>query len=195
MKDTARRWILIGSFALILAALAFILPVLLHRGAPKLSLSETRVFVTPEVTPEVESIQLRTPVPTPVPVVATPEPVYPAHAVNLLVNGIPLFTLDSREVAEQLVRIYLEECAYENLDASTVLRTAAIDADKICVSLYLKTEQYPHYPLARQAKIKRKNPPPCQLYWKTSKLVAGYKAYGDPYGIRTHECMRERHMS
>ncbi len=129
MKDATRRWILIGSFALILAALAFVLPVLLHRGAPKLSLSETRVVVTPEVTPEVESIQLRTPVPTPVPVVATPEPVYPAHAVNLLVNGIPLFTLDSREVAEQLVRSYLEECAYENLDGSTVLRTAAIDAE------------------------------------------------------------------
>ena len=34
----------------------------------------------------------------------------------------------------------------------------------------------------RQAKIKRKNPPPCQLYCKTSELVAGYKANGEAYG-------------
>ena len=43
--------------------------------------------------------------------------------INLLVNGTPLFALDSREVAEQLVYLYLEECANENLDANAFLLT------------------------------------------------------------------------
>ncbi|MBQ1820192.1 MAG: M23 family metallopeptidase [Clostridia bacterium] len=128
MKDPAKRWILIGSFAFVMIALAVLLPLLFHRSEVKLSVSEPRTVVTPEPTTEEDAVTMRTPAPTPVPVVETPVPVYPPKAVNLLVDGVPLFALDSREVSEQLVRTYLEECAYENLDGSTVLRTASIDA-------------------------------------------------------------------
>ena len=128
MKDSAKRWILIGSFAFVMVALAVLVPLLLRRSAIKLSVSEPRTVVTPEPTTEEDAVSMRTPAPTPVRVVETPVPVYPPKAVNLLVDGVPLFALDSREAAEQLVRTYLAECAYENLDGSTVLRTAAVDA-------------------------------------------------------------------
>ena len=36
---------------------------------------------------------------------------------------------------------------------------------------------------------------PYQLYWSTNILVASYKLYGDPDGIRTRECCLERAVS
>ena len=128
MKDSVRRWILIGSFAIVLIALAVAFPLLLHPGETKLSLNEPRVSVTPEPKTEEDAVVILTPEPTPARVIETPVPVYPRGAVNLLVNGEPLFALDNRDIAEQLLQQYLKECAYENLDNASVLLTASIDA-------------------------------------------------------------------
>lgn len=128
MKEGTQRWILLGSFTLLLAALAVVL-MLLKSGMPKLSAAEPRIEVTPEPKTEEDAVRMRTPIPTPVRPVETPRPIYPEKAVNLLVNGSPLFAVDSREAAEQLVRLYLNECAYENLDANAVLLTASVDAE------------------------------------------------------------------
>lgn len=126
MKDGTKRLILIAIFAVVLAALAVALP--LSFGAPKLSAAEPRTVLTPEPKTEEDDVFATTPIPTPVSVPGTPIPVYPKKAVNLLVNGVPLFAVDSREAAEQLVRLYLDECAAERLEANDVLLTATIDA-------------------------------------------------------------------
>ena len=129
MKENQKRWILLGSFLLVLAAVAVLLPLFFSDSKPRLSVSEPRTVITPTPKAEEESVRMRTPVPQPTQAVVTPRPVYPRSAVNLLVNGTPLFALDSREVAEQLVYLYLEECANENLDANAFLLTASIDAE------------------------------------------------------------------
>jgi hypothetical protein len=129
MKENKKLWILLGSFALVLAALAVALPLLIAGGRPKLSAAEPRTFVTPTPKAEEESVRMRTPVPLPTQATPTPRPEYPPKAVNLLVNGVPLFAVDSREAAEQLVYLYFEECANENLDANAFLLTASIDAE------------------------------------------------------------------
>ena len=130
MKDSVRRLLLILGFSVAAALLAAVIPMFVSREVPKLSFLEPRVAVTPEPTPEVEdAVIIRTPDPTPEPFLATPVPVYPRGAVNLLVNGVPLFALDNRGTAELLVRGYLEECAYENPDPDSILLTATIDAD------------------------------------------------------------------
>lgn len=128
MKESTKHWILIGSFALILAALTVGLPLLYAQSTPKSAFSEPVTVITPEPETGEDSIVIRTPAPTPVPVVTTPKPVYPEKAVNILVDAKPLFAVASREVAEQLVRIYLDECAQENLSGNAVLLTASIDA-------------------------------------------------------------------
>ena len=128
MKDTAKRWILIGSFALVLAALAVLLPMFLSDTKPKTLAAEPVTVVTPEPKTEEDDVYVRTPAPTPVPVITTPQPVYPEKAVNLLVDGKPLFAVANREVAEYLVRSFLGECAAENLSGNAVLLTASIDA-------------------------------------------------------------------
>ena len=128
MKESARRWILIGSFAVVLIALAVAFPLLLHPGETKLSANEPRVTLSPEPKTEEDAVVILTPAPTPVRVVETPVPVYPRGAVNLLVNGEPVFALDNRDIAVQLITQYLNECAYENIDGDSVLLTATIDA-------------------------------------------------------------------
>lgn len=129
MKDSAKRWILIGSFAIVLIALAVLLPLLLHPGETTLSLTAERTYVTPEPKTEEDAVVIRTPVPTPERAIETPVPIYPSGAVDLLVDGVPLFALDNHEIADQLVRQYLEACANENVGGSRVLLTAAIDAE------------------------------------------------------------------
>ena len=128
MKDTAKRWILFGSFALVLAGVAAGLPLLVAKTAPKEAFSEPLTVITPEPSTGEDAIDVRTPAPTPVPVITTPQPVYPEKAVNLLVDGKPLMAVASREVAEQLVRIFLDECAHENLSGNAILLSASIDA-------------------------------------------------------------------
>ena len=128
MKDTAKRWILFGSFELVLAGVAAGLPFLVTKTAPKEAFSEPLIVITPEPSTGEDAIDVRTPAPTPVPVITTPQPVYPEKAVNLLVDGKPLMAVASREVAEQLVRIFLDECAHENLSGNAILLSASIDA-------------------------------------------------------------------
>ncbi len=129
MKDSVKRWIMIGGFTLVLAALAVILPLLVSSGKPRTISSEPVTVITPEPKTGEDAVVVRTPEPTPEPVRTTPRPVYPEKAVNLLVDGKPLFAVASREVAEQLVRIFLEECAHENLSGNAILLTASIDAE------------------------------------------------------------------
>lgn len=128
MKATAKHWILIGSLTLILAGLAVLLPLFALRTKPTPAFSEPLTIITPEPKTEEDAIVVFTPEPTPTPAITTPRPVYPEKAVNLLVNGTPLFAVANREVAEQLVRIFLDECAYENLSGNAILLTASIDA-------------------------------------------------------------------
>ena len=129
MKESTKRWILIGSFAVVLTALAVLFPLLLHPGETKLSAAEPRVTPTPAPREtEEDAVAVLTPAPTPARIVETPAPVYPRGAVNLLVDGVPLFALDNHDIAAQLVTQYLNECAYEGLDDASVLLTAAIDA-------------------------------------------------------------------
>ncbi len=129
MKETTKRVILILSFALILAALAVMLPLLFRKGMIKPVSDVPLTVITPEPKTEEDDVVMRTPVPTPVHIIATPTPVYPEKAVTILVNGAPLFAVAGREVADQLVRIYLDECARENLSDNAVLLTASIDAE------------------------------------------------------------------
>jgi murein DD-endopeptidase MepM/ murein hydrolase activator NlpD len=146
MKDSARRWILIGSFAIVLIALTAALPLLLHPGQTKLSVTEERTYITPEPTTAEDAVVIDTPVPTPERIVETPIPVYPSGAVDLLVDGVPLFALDNHEIADQLVHRYLELCANENVESRCVLLTAAVDAELSTVPAtgaveYLTTEE------------------------------------------------------
>ncbi len=129
VKDRRKNRILLSVFTLLLAALAAALPLFFTRETPKLSFSEPRTVITATPRSEESSVRLRTPAPSPTQAVVTPRPVYPKKAVNLLVNGAPLFAVADRETAEQLVYMYLDECAHENLDESTFLLTAQIDAE------------------------------------------------------------------
>ena len=128
MKQSAKHWILIGSFALVLALLAVLVPLLFTDTPPKAALSEPLTVITPEPETGEDAIAIFTPTPSPVPVITTPKPVYPEKAVNLLVDGKPVFAVGSREIAEQLVRVFLDECAGENLSANAILLSASIDA-------------------------------------------------------------------
>ena len=129
VKERRKNLILLLVFALLLAALAAALPLFFAHERPRLSFSEPRTVITPTAKPEESSVRLRTPAPSPTQAILTPRPVYPKKAVNLLVNGTPLFAVADRETAEQLVYLYLDECAHENLDDSTFLLTAQIDAE------------------------------------------------------------------
>lgn len=129
MKNTAKHWILIACFALVLASLAVFLPMFLTETKPKTLASEPVTVITLEPKTEEDDVYVRTPSPTPIPVITTPQPVYPEKAVNLLVNGKPLFAVANRDVAEYLVRSFLNECAAENLSGNAVLLTASIDAE------------------------------------------------------------------
>jgi murein DD-endopeptidase MepM/ murein hydrolase activator NlpD len=129
IKEKTLNRILLGAFAFALAALAVLLPLAFKAGRPRLSLAEPRVILTPEPEAGEDAVKIATPVPTPVHIIETPTPYYPRTAVNLLVNGTPIFAVDSREAAEQLVHLYLEECAFENMERNEVLLKAAIDAE------------------------------------------------------------------
>lgn len=137
MKDKTRYWILIGSFSLALAVLVVLSALLAKPKAPVPSdpdvSGELPSPTAPSPTAGEDAIVVRTPVPTPAHAAETPVPVYPRGAVNVLVNGTALFALDNHSIAEQLIRQYLEECAYENLDANSALLNAAIDAELVTV--------------------------------------------------------------
>ena len=126
MKDKTLRWILIGAFAAVLLAIVAVFALLPGHGAIRLSLTEARTIVTP--TPGLEEFSLDTPsaAPTPVHIIQTPKPILPDTAVNLLVDGTPLFALDSRETAKLLLDAYFEKCAYENIGENSFLLKAAI---------------------------------------------------------------------
>lgn len=129
MKQSAKHWILIGVFAFVLALLAVLVPLLFTGVPPKAAVSEPLTVITPEPETGEDVIAIFTPTPSPTPVITTPKPVYPEKAVNLLVDGKPVFAVGSREIAEQLVRVFLDECAEENLSANAILLSASIDAE------------------------------------------------------------------
>lgn len=128
MKQSTKHWILIGSFTLVLVLFAVLVPLLFAKDLPKAAFSEPVTVITPEPETGEDAIAFFTPTPSPVPVITTPKPVYPEKAVNLLVDGKPLFAVAGHEVAEQLVRVFLDECASENLSENAILLSASIDA-------------------------------------------------------------------
>ena len=128
MKESTKHWIMIGSFTLVLALLAVLVPLFFSGVRPKAAVLTPVTVITPEPETVEDAIAIFTPTPSPVPVITTPKPVYPEKAVNLLVDGKPLMAVASREVAEQLVRVFLDECAAENLSANAILLSASIDA-------------------------------------------------------------------
>jgi murein DD-endopeptidase MepM/ murein hydrolase activator NlpD len=129
VKEKTLGRILLGGVAFVLVVLAVLLPATRGDAAPKLSAAEPRVILTPVPKPEEDAVKAATPVPTPVHIIETPTPYLPRSAVNLLVNGTPIFAVDSREAADRLVHLYLEECAYENMGENAVLLKAAVDAE------------------------------------------------------------------
>ena len=124
--DKKLQRILIAAFAAALCALVAVLVWTTDRYDIRLSAAEPHTVITP--TPDIEEFSLRTqtPAPTPIHIIQTPLPILPKTAVNLLVDGTPLFALDSRETAQLLIDAYFQTCAYENLDENTFLLKAAI---------------------------------------------------------------------
>jgi len=129
MRDGTLRKILLAGFAGVLVLLAVVFALLPGFQTPKLSLLEPRVVETP--TPDLEeySIEAQTAPPSGMRTASTPAPVYPKTAVNLLVDGVPLFALDSRETVELLIRAYLERCAYEGVAENSILLKASVAAE------------------------------------------------------------------
>ena len=126
MKDKTLRWILFGAFAAALIAIVAVMALLPGRRPIRLSVSEPRTYVTP--TPGLEEFSLKTPTPAPTPIhiIQTPRPVLPEKAVNLIVDGAPLFALDDRETARLLVDAYFRRCAEENIDENSFLLKATV---------------------------------------------------------------------
>lgn len=116
MKE--RHWtaILFGGSAALLLSLLVLSSVF---SSPPLRLAATEEHVllspspSPTPTPMVVTDVFPLPSPTPVPTAAAP---MPKGSVNLLVNGFPLFALDSRDTAVALVTDYLACCAAEPLN-------------------------------------------------------------------------------
>lgn len=106
--------------------------VLLAAGVLRPSLSLSLPRTAPSAVPAEVQIELSvTPTPTEKPTVS-PVPsavVYPPNAVNLLVNGSPLFALSGKDAAEQMLSDYLSVCASENLTGEESLIRAYIDAE------------------------------------------------------------------
>ena len=129
MRQRHLTWIL---FLGVLSAVVLGVFVLLAVGVlrPKLALSRPFEAATPE--PEAIDIALSvTPSPTPAasPTPPPTAPPFPQDAVNLLVNGTPLFALSDRASVEQLLNEYLATCAYEELTSYEHLIRAYIDAE------------------------------------------------------------------
>lgn len=129
IKEKTFNRILLGAFAFVLAALTVLLPLAFGIGSPRLSAAEPRTVLTPEPEAGEDDVKIATPVPTPVHIIETPTPYYPRTAVNLLVNGTPIFAVDSRDAADRLVHLYLEECAFENMEHNEILLKASVDAE------------------------------------------------------------------
>ena len=126
MKDRKVFWILIGGFTAALIAIVAVMTLLPGRAPIRLSSLEPRTYVTP--TPDLEEFSLRTPTPAPTPIhiIQTPRPILPETAVNLIVDGTPLFALDSRETARLLIDAYFRKCAEENIDENSFLLKASV---------------------------------------------------------------------
>ena len=129
MRDGNLRKILLAGFAGVLVLLAVVFALLPGFQTPKISVLEPRVVETAAPDPEEFSIEALSPQPSGMLVVRTPAPVYPDTAVNLLVDGVPLFALDSRETTELLIRTYLDRCAYEGVGENCILLKASVAAE------------------------------------------------------------------
>ena len=71
-----------------------------------------------------------------------------SRAVNLQVNGVPVFGLPGKDIAEYLLDEYLSECAHENLSETEHLIRAYIDAE-ISVSPFDGSVEYLGYDEAK----------------------------------------------
>lgn len=126
--------LMIGTFALYAAGIF----------RPVLSVLQADTFETPA--PDQSSSSA---VPSPVPASspkASPKPAQPrsSKAISLQVNGVPVFGLPGKDIAEHLLDEYLSYCAYENLTETEHLIRAYIDAE-ISVSSYDGSAEYLTY--------------------------------------------------
>jgi murein DD-endopeptidase MepM/ murein hydrolase activator NlpD len=127
MKDRKMRLLLLAGFMILLFFGVAVAALLSGNRAPKLSSLEPHTVITPTPgTEQQDSVIARTAKATPVHLIRTPAPVLPENAVNLLSDGDALFALDSRETAELLLRTYFQQCAYENIDANSILLKATL---------------------------------------------------------------------
>ena len=128
MKE--RHWTAIffgGSATLLLFLL--VLGSFFSDTPPRLAATEEHILLSPSPsptpTPMVVTDVIPLPTATPAPTASAP---MPKGSVNLLVNGFPLFALDSRETAVTLVNDYLAYCAAEPLnDNERLLRAHTSD--------------------------------------------------------------------
>lgn len=156
MKDGKLRWILLGGFVGVLILLAVAFTLLPRDQAPKISALEPRVIETATPAPIELTIDVLSPEPSSVFFPSTPAPVYPLTAVNLLVDGVPLFAVDSRETAELLIRTYLDRCAFEGMEENCILLKAAIAAELSTVPADGSVE-YLSYDAALQKLLKNRS--------------------------------------
>ena len=106
---------------------------------------------------------------------ASPEPVrtvYSSRAVNLQVNGVPVFALPGKDLAEHLLEEYLSECAYENLAETEHLIRAYIDAE-ISVSPCDGSVDYLSYDEAKARLLSSRTIIPVVRSVETAQITTG----------------------
>lgn len=117
--------LVIGTFVLL--AIGIVRPSMALLQQKELEIPIHYKEVEPITTSAPPSVAKQTPPP------AQAQVSYPPHAVNLLVNNAPVFSVSGRDVAERVLEEYLSFSAFENLSETEHLIRAYIDADlSIC---------------------------------------------------------------
>lgn len=112
--------LMIGTFTLFFAGT-------LH---PELSALKASTYETPSPDSAIsDASPVSSPVSTAKPSLVLVQPANFSRAVNLQVNGVPVFALAGKDIAEYLLNEYLLECAYENLSETEHLIRAYFDAE------------------------------------------------------------------
>ncbi len=125
MKPKQITALLLGCFA---TSLLLIFGVLFLLGRVRPTSTDLEVMATPSPTPIPEKVLAPMQSATPTPQsVATPTPLYPETAVNVCVNGTPLFAVESRETAQSVLEQYLTVCAQEDIGDNERLLRAKIE--------------------------------------------------------------------
>ena len=129
MKLEREKWIRYSVLAttLLVVLLSLVLWLLLRsRGKLEAGFALPRISPTPEITPTPTPAELKvTPAPTPVRVQVARD--YPPEAVDLVVDGRMLFTVENAQIAQEAVARYLSESAGKGLGHNERLIRAGFD--------------------------------------------------------------------